>query len=79
MRDKVIDPRKLVDVTVKYGNTMSQKRIGWILDKLKVSQKTINRLKRKISKTKFLTPLNSKNRRGSINKKWGVIENVQLP
>ena len=79
LRDKIINPRKLVDVTIKYGNTMSQKRIGWTLDNLKVSKKIISSLQRKISKSKFLTPLNPKNRKGSINKKWGVIENVQLP
>ena len=79
LRDKIINPRKLVDVTIKYGNTMSQKRIGWTLDNLKVSKKIISSLQRKISKSKFLTPLNPKNRKGSINKKWCVIENVQPP
>ena len=78
LRNKKINPEKLVDITIKYGNTMSQKRIGWILDKLKVSQKTINRLKRKIPKTNFLAPLDPKNNIGSVNKEWGVIENVKL-
>ena len=78
LRDKKINPRRLVDVAIKYGNTMSQKRIGWILDKLKVSKRITNSLQKKISNTKFLIPLDPKNRRGFTNKKWGVIENVEL-
>ena len=78
IQNKKISPEKLVDATIKYGNTMSQKRIGWTLDELKVPQKIIIRLKNKIPKTNFLAPLDPKNNVGSINKKWGVIENVKL-
>jgi len=69
---------KLVDVSIKYGNTISQKRIGWILDQLKVSKRIISPLQKKVSDTSFLTPLNPKNRKSSVNKKWNVIENVKL-
>ena len=79
LKYKKISPEKLVNVATKYGNTMSQKRIGWVLDKLKVPKRVINSLQKKVSKTKVLTPLNPKNRKGSINKKWGVIENVKFP
>ena len=79
LKYKKINPEKLVNVATKYGNTMSQKRIGWVLDKLKVPKRVINSLQKKVSKTKVLTPLNPKNRKGSINKKWGVIENVKFP
>lgn len=78
VRNKKISPEKLVNIAIKYGNTMSQKRIGWVLDELKISQRVINRLKKKIPKTKFLVPLDSRNNVGPINKKWGVIENVEL-
>ena len=78
VQDKKINPEKLVNITIKYGNTMSQKRIGWVLDELKTQKRIINRLKRKIPKTKFLVSLNPKNNIGPINNKWGVIENVTL-
>lgn len=78
VQDKKVSPKKIIDVTIKYGNTISQKRIGWILDKLKVPKGIISSLQKKASKTKFLTPLDPKNRKGPINKKWGVIENVKL-
>ncbi len=78
VRDKKINPEKLANIAIKYGNIMSQKRIGWVLDELKVSQKIISRLKKKIPKTNFLVPLDPKNNIGPINKKWKVIENVKF-
>ena len=75
---KKINPEKLANIAIKYGNTTSQKRIGWLLDELKIPKKIIDRLQRKIPKTKFLVPLNPTNNMGPINKKWGVIENVTL-
>ena len=79
LRDKKINSKKLIDITIKYGNTISQKRRGWILDKLKVPKRNINLLQKKVSKAKFLTPLDPKNRKGPINRKWSVIENVRFP
>ena len=58
---------------------MTQKRVGWLLDELKISKKLTNQIQRKIPKTKFLVPLSPKNNRGTINKKWNVIENVKVP
>ena len=78
MRNKKIDSKKLIDVTIKYGNKISQKRIGWVLEKLKAPKKNVSFLQKKVSRSKFLTPLNPKNRKGSINREWGVIENVKL-
>ena len=79
LKYKKIDPKKLVNITIKYGNTMTQKRIGWILDELKIPKQLTNRIQRKIPQTKFLVPLNPKNNRGTINKKWNVIQNVKIP
>ena len=78
VKDKKIDPEKLVNIVIKYGNKMSQKRIGWVLDELKVSQKILSRLEKKIPKTKFLVPLNPRNNVGPVNKRWRVIENVKF-
>lgn len=79
LKYKKIDSKRLVNITVKYGNTMTQKRIGWLLDKLKIPKKLTNQIQKKIPQTKFLVPLNPKNNRGSINKRWNVIENVKIP
>ena len=79
LKYKRIDPKKLINATIRYGNTMTQKRIGWLLDELKISKKMTNQIQRKMPQTKFLVPLNPKNNRGPINKKWNVIENVKVP
>ena len=79
LKYKKIDPKKLVNTTIKYGNTMTQKRIGWLLDELKLSKRMTNQIQRKIPQTKFLVPLDPKNNKGPINQKWNVIENVKLP
>ena len=58
---------------------MTQKRIDWILDELKIPKQLRNRIQRKIPQTKFLVPINPKNNRGTINKKRNVIQNVKIP
>ena len=78
LKDKKINPAKMADVAVKYGNTISQKRIGWILDKSVSEKRIVRPLREKVSGSSFLTALDPKNRRGAVNKKWGVIENVKL-
>ena len=78
LKNKKISSKKLIDISLKYGNKISQKRIAWILDQLKTPKKNLNLLQKKASNPKFLTPLNPKNRKGSINKKWNIIENVKL-
>ena len=79
LKNKKINSKKMIDISLKYGNKISQKRIAWILDQLKTPQKNLNLLQKKVSNPNFLTPLNPKNRKGPINKKWNIIENVKLP
>ena len=58
---------------------MSQKRIGWLLDELKISKRMTHQIQRRIPQTQFLVPLDPRNNKGPINKKWNVIENVRIP
>ena len=62
----------------EFPKNNQKKRIGWVLDELKVPKKIISRLKKKIPRTNFLVSLNPKNNVGPVNKKWGVIKNVKL-
>ena len=78
LKEKKIHPQKTINTAVKYGNIISQKRIGWVLDKLIAQKKILKPLWKKVSDSSFLTALDPKNRRGPVNKKWGVIENVKL-
>ena len=77
LKDKKITPAKLADAAAKHGNISSQKRVGWILDRL-APEKALRALRKKAAGSNFLAALDPKNRRGAVNKKWGVIENVRL-
>lgn len=76
--EKKVSVSEIVEVVCKYGNTSSKKRIGWVLDKISPKNKKLKQLFAEIPKTKFLVPLMPDNFDGSINQKWGVIENVTI-
>ena len=60
LKNKKINPAKMVAVAVKYGNTISQKRIGWVLDKLISEKRIVKPLQKKASGSSFLTALDPK-------------------
>ncbi len=67
---------ELVEVTMKYGNQATLRRIGYLLDSLKQSPKLIKRLVGQLSNSKSLIPwIPSKAARGKLNRKWGIIVN----
>jgi predicted transcriptional regulator of viral defense system len=79
IENEKITALKLSQIAKKHGNTMSQKRIGWLLENLGVEESIYKSILTKIPKNQFLVPLDPRNNKGPINKKWGVIENVSLP
>lgn len=79
IREKKVSLKDMVDVVCKFGNTTSKKRMGWILEKADPKSKDLSRIAKAIPKTNFLVPLLPENFDGSINQKWGVIENFKIP
>jgi predicted transcriptional regulator of viral defense system len=79
LKNEKINSKKFARVVSKFGNTMSKKRIGWLLEKLGVEKTILQQIKKSTPKSKFLVPLNPNNYNGPINKTWGVIENVKIP
>jgi len=68
---------ELVEVTVRYGNQATIRRIGYLLDTLDQPLRASNRLQLQLSASKALIPwIPSKSARGKINRKWGVIDNA---
>ena len=78
IENRKASPKELARITSAYGNTMSKKRIGWLFDKLGVEHRNYRSLLKEVPKNKFLVPLDPRNSNGPINKKWGVIENVEI-
>jgi predicted transcriptional regulator of viral defense system len=67
---------ELVDVTAKYGNQATVRRIGYLLDTLIHPSRIINRVQRQLSNSKALIPwIPGRSAKGKVNRKWGVIVN----
>jgi len=66
---------KLFEVTVKYGNQATMRRIGFLLDSIYPSR-IINRFLRQLSNSKALIPwIPGRSAKGKVNRKWGIIVN----
>lgn len=67
---------ELVDVTVKYSNQATIRRIGYLLDSLRQPKKIIKKLQEQLSESKSLIHwIPTKQARGRVNRKWGIIVN----
>lgn len=67
---------ELVDVTAKYGNQATVRRIGYLLDTLTHPSRIINQVQRQLSNSKALIPwIPGKSAKGKANLKWGIIVN----
>jgi predicted transcriptional regulator of viral defense system len=67
---------ELIEVTVKYGNMATIRRIGYLLDTLVRNPIMINRLQSQLSTSSSLIPwIPGRSAKGSINRKWGIIVN----
>ncbi|MFH1261977.1 MAG: hypothetical protein V1495_00830 [Pseudomonadota bacterium] len=72
--------RKLVEMTLAYGNVGTKRRLGYVLDSLKVNPRWLNKLRAAIPRATSLIPLiPGKPARGFLDRKWGVIVNGEIP
>ncbi len=71
-----IDTGKFIKYASQFPIVSTRKRIGFILDKICSNGKELLSLVKSIEKTSLGTLYNSKSRKGKINKKWRIIENV---
>lgn len=73
---KRVLPQDLVEMTLRYADVGTMRRIGFVLDKLGV-QKTLLAKFRKVLKpsSSFIPLIPSLPKRGSINRQWGVLIN----
>ena len=67
---------KLIEVTTKYGNIATIRRIGYLLDTLVSDPRMLNRLQRQLSTARSLIPwIPGRAAKGTSNRKWGIIVN----
>lgn len=75
-KDRSIDLSKVIKYAVGFPNVSSRKRIGFALEQAGLSDKMLEPLLKSVEKTSLVTLYPSKSRKGKINRKWMVIENV---
>jgi len=73
-----VDARDLVTVTLRYGDKGTLRRIGTLLEGQRVKEELLRKLERVLKPSTSLIPWNPmKPKRGTINRRWGVVLNEQ--
>ncbi len=69
---------ELVDVALQFGNQGSIRRIGYSLEIEDAPVRLVDRLEKEIQSSSSLIPWNPRNpKRGKIQKRWGIVDNVR--
>jgi predicted transcriptional regulator of viral defense system len=76
VRGKKADTARLIKYALKFPDTSTAKRIGFILEKTGLSDRKLAPLLNAIKRTSLIDLYPSRSRKGKINKKWMVIENA---
>jgi len=67
---------ELVDVTLRYGNQGTVRRIGWVLDDAGAPQKLLRKIERALHQTSTFIPLiPTRPKRGKTTKRWMLVIN----
>lgn len=78
LKARRVAPAELVSVTLKYGDIGTIRRIGALLEREKVSEPLLKKLEKALPKTSSLIPwIPTKPKRGTVNRRWGVVINEQ--
>ncbi len=75
-KNRKVNVGKLVKYAAKFPNISIRKRIGFVLEKAGINYKRLEPLLKTVRNTSLVTLYPSKSRKGKINTKWMVIENV---
>lgn len=71
-----VSAAELVDMTLRYGDVGTLRRIGLLLDQAGVDGRLLRNLEKKVPKSTGLIPwIPTSPKRGSINRRWGVVVN----
>lgn len=66
----------LLDMTLRYGDIGTLRRMGLLLERAGVDNRLLRRLEKKLPESTGLIPwIPTLPKRGSINRRWGVVEN----
>lgn len=75
---KLVDAGSLVAITLRYGDKGTIRRIGVLLEGQGMKEELLRKLERALKPSTSLIPWNPmKPKRGTINRRWGVVLNEQ--
>jgi predicted transcriptional regulator of viral defense system len=78
LKAKRVTPAELVAVTLKYGDVGTIRRMGALLERESAAPALLRRLEKALPKTSSLIPwIPTKPKRGTVNRRWGVVINEQ--
>ena len=73
---KRVTPAEVVDMTLRYGDVGTIRRVGVLLERAAVDMSLLRKLERKLPKSSGLIPwIPTMPKRGTINRRWGVVVN----
>ena len=76
LASKRIAARNLVDVTLRYGDIGTIRRIAALLDRQRIEPSLLRRLEKALDPSKGLVAwIPSRPKRGSIDRRWGIVWN----
>jgi len=71
-----VSASELVDMTLRYGDVGTIRRIGLVLDQAGVDSRLLRKLEKKLRQSTGLIPwIPILPKRGSINRRWGMVVN----
>ncbi len=76
VKGRKIDTKKLIKYALKFPDTSTVKRIGFVLEKAGLNEKQLKPLLKIAKRTSLINLYPSRSRKGRINRKWMVIENA---
>ncbi len=78
LKAKQVTPGELVAMTLKYGDIGTIRRMGALLEREGVAKPLLKKLGRALKPTTSLIPwIPTKPKRGTVNRRWGVVVNEQ--
>lgn len=73
---KRVTPAELIDMTLRYGDVGTVRRMGALLERETVDAGLLRKLEKKLSRSTSLIPwMPTAPKRGSVNRRWGVVMN----
>jgi predicted transcriptional regulator of viral defense system len=78
LKARRVKAAEIISVTLKYGDIGTIRRIGALLERDGVASPLLKKLEKALPKTSSLIPwIPTKPKRGTVNRRWGVVINEQ--